>query len=109
MLLGRLAQEMPVMVGNGSRGAIIAWQDLRAVTNYDVYAQIVNNAGILGLISIGGTVFNDVEDNGVFDSTDTPLPGWRVTLSGAASAMPVSRFYGPTSRIPHPSLSEPRA
>ncbi len=87
-------QEIPAIVGNGSRGAILVWQDLRAVTNYDVYTQIINRAGILGLISIGGVVFNDAGDDGSYDNTDAGLAGWRVTLGGAASAVDTTDSLG---------------
>lgn len=37
-------QEKPVIVSDGSGGAIIAWQDLRS-GNYDIYAQRINASG----------------------------------------------------------------
>ena len=37
-------QESPVLVSDGSGGAIIAWQDLRS-GNYDIYAQRINATG----------------------------------------------------------------
>ncbi len=38
-------QEAPVMVSDGAGGAIIAWQDFRSGSNYDIYAQRVNSSG----------------------------------------------------------------
>jgi hypothetical protein len=40
-------QETPVLVSNGSGGAVIAWQDLRSGIGYDIYAQAVSSAGAL--------------------------------------------------------------
>ena len=36
------AQESPVLCSNGSGGIIVAWQDRRSTTNYDIYAQALN-------------------------------------------------------------------
>lgn len=38
-------QSHPSAVPDGSGGAIIAWQDLRSGTDFDIYAQRVNSAG----------------------------------------------------------------
>ena len=38
-------QQQPQIVGDGSGGAIIAWQDYRSGSNYDIYAQRVNSSG----------------------------------------------------------------
>jgi len=36
-----------VSSSDGSGGAIIAWQDYRSGTNYDIYAQRVNSSGVV--------------------------------------------------------------
>jgi hypothetical protein len=41
------AQESPVLCSNGSGGIIVAWQDRRTTTNYDIYAQALNGNGTL--------------------------------------------------------------
>lgn len=41
------AQETPVLVSDGSGGAVIAWQDLRSGVGYDIYAQAVTSGGSL--------------------------------------------------------------
>jgi hypothetical protein len=41
------AQESPVLCSNGQGGIIVAWQDRRASTNYDIYAQALNGNGTL--------------------------------------------------------------
>lgn len=40
------AQNLPQIVSDGSGGVIIAWQDFRSGTSYDIYAQRVNAAGV---------------------------------------------------------------
>jgi hypothetical protein len=39
------AQEKPVIASDGSGGAIIAWQDYRSGTDYDIYVQRVDASG----------------------------------------------------------------
>lgn len=43
---------------------------------------------------ISGLKFNDFNANGVMDSSDTPLPGWTITLSGDASDSTVTAGDG---------------
>ncbi len=45
--------------------------------------------------SLSGCKFNDLNDNGVWDETALDvLPGWEITLSGAASATTTTGKYG---------------
>jgi hypothetical protein len=37
----------PVIVTDGANGAIIAWEDVRSGTNYDIYGQLVNASGLI--------------------------------------------------------------
>jgi len=39
-------QAAPTLVSDGASGAIIAWQDARSGTNWDIYARRVNSAGV---------------------------------------------------------------
>jgi hypothetical protein len=39
-------QSNPVMVSDGAGGALIAWQDLRGGSYYDIYAQRINSNGV---------------------------------------------------------------
>ena len=39
-------QISPMIVSDGAGGAIVTWQDLRSGTNFDLYAQRVNAAGV---------------------------------------------------------------
>ncbi len=40
-------QGNPTIVSDGAGGAIITWQDKRNLTNYDIYAQRINSAGVV--------------------------------------------------------------
>ncbi len=40
-------QELPQIVSDGAGGAIITWQDIRNQSNYDIYAQRINSAGVV--------------------------------------------------------------
>jgi hypothetical protein len=40
-------QFLPRIVGDGSGGAVVAWKDLRSGSNFDIYAQHVQAAGIV--------------------------------------------------------------
>lgn len=50
-------QVVPVLIENGSNGAIIAWQDARAAGNDDIYAQLLNADGTIPvkLVSFNAT------------------------------------------------------
>jgi len=39
-------QSTPTIVSDGAGGAIVTWNDIRSGTNYDIYAQRVNAAGV---------------------------------------------------------------
>jgi hypothetical protein len=41
-------QQSPAIISDGSGGAVVAWQDRRNSTNYDIYAQRVGLSGYLG-------------------------------------------------------------
>ncbi|KAB2879105.1 T9SS type A sorting domain-containing protein [bacterium] len=40
------SQEQPAIVADGSGGAIVTWEDMRGGSDYDIYAQRLNSAGI---------------------------------------------------------------
>jgi hypothetical protein len=40
------SQDSPKLIADNAGGAIIVWQDKRKVSEYDIYAQRVNNAGV---------------------------------------------------------------
>lgn len=77
-------QTSHVMIADGSGSVIIAWQDYRNGTNYDIYAQLVTSSGALGTHSgkISGLKFNDVNESGTKDADEPGLANWRIRLAG---------------------------
>jgi hypothetical protein len=57
-------QEYPRVISNGVGGAIIAWQDSRSGTDYDVYAQRINSVGETNLAPIIDFVRDIPHDEG---------------------------------------------
>jgi len=60
-------QEFPALASDGDEGAIIVWADKRNGTDYDIYAQLIDKAGNIG-------VFADNDLDGIGDS-DEQGPG----------------------------------
>ncbi len=56
-------QTSPSLIADGSGGAIIAWQDQRSGTNYDIYAQRVNSAGQVQWIANGAAMALSLADH----------------------------------------------
>ncbi len=46
-------QSLPTIVNDGTGGAIITWQDYRSGTNFDIYTQKINAAGVVQWTSDG--------------------------------------------------------
>ncbi len=55
-------QMYPVIVSDGSGGAVIAWQDFRNSTNYYIFAQRINAAGAIQWAANGITVSSATND-----------------------------------------------
>jgi len=51
----------PTIISDGSGGAIISWQDSRS-SNYDVYAQRINSAGVVQWTANGVAISNATND-----------------------------------------------
>jgi len=49
-------QSMAQIISDGTGGAIITWGDLRNGSNYDIYAQKVNSAGVVQWVTNGVTI-----------------------------------------------------
>jgi hypothetical protein len=49
-------QMNPMIVSNGSLGALVVWQDYRSGNNFDIYINIFNTSGIIIAIGNSGTV-----------------------------------------------------
>jgi len=80
-------QEKPVVVSDGSGGAIIAWQDLRS-GNYDIYAQRINASGTQqwtnnGVI-ISATTLNQFNPKISIGPSGSANIVWEDNRSGAA-------------------------
>ncbi|HEY6953365.1 MAG TPA: T9SS type A sorting domain-containing protein [Bacteroidota bacterium] len=55
-------QDFPAIASDGSGGAIVTWQDLRNGSNYDIYAQRVNSAGVVQWTTNGVVVCDSTGD-----------------------------------------------
>ena len=55
-------QFLPRMVRDAANGVIMTWHDSRSVSNFDIYAQRVNSAGVPQWIANGVAVSNNVAD-----------------------------------------------
>lgn len=73
-------QKVPVMVSDGAGGVIIAWQDYRSGTNYDIYAQRINSAGTRQWTINGNAVctdtYNQYSPSIVSDGTGGAIIAW---------------------------------
>lgn len=58
-------QYIPVIVANGSGGAIITWNDFRNGSDIDIYAQQINAAGVVQWTTNGVSVATSSNDNDV--------------------------------------------
>jgi hypothetical protein len=56
------AQNSPAIVSDGAGGAIISWEDIRSGTNYDIYSQRVNAAGLVQWVPDGVPVSRATND-----------------------------------------------
>jgi hypothetical protein len=81
-------QTIPVLVADGTGGAIIAWEDSRSGTDYDVYAQHVNGLGAALWLADGAAIRTGPGYQGtpsiVSDGEDGVVIAWEDTQSGAA-------------------------
>ena len=84
-------QVSPAIIGDGSGGAIIAWQDKRS-GSYDIYAQRVNASGVLQWSpstgdSICKVVFDQVNISMVSDGSGGALLAWEDYRSNAGPGL----------------------
>ena len=74
-------QIAPVMVNDGSGGAIIAWSDGRGVTKYDVYGQRVDSAGAIQWTADGVPICTAEKDqvslSATSDGAGGVIIGWQ--------------------------------
>ncbi len=80
-------QSAPMIISDGAGGAIIAWQDYRTGTNYDVYAQKVNASGLVQWTSNGVPICtntaNQYAPQIVTDGSGGAIIGWFDFRNGA--------------------------
>lgn len=85
------AQESPVLCSNGSGGIIVAWQDRRSTTNYDIYAQALNGNGTLLWTPSTGVPICTFASNQILeviasDNAGGAIIGWRDGRNGTLNA-----------------------
>lgn len=73
--LANTTQSNPKLRTDGSGGAIIAWQDKRNGTDYDIYAQRVNASGVLQWASNGIPVCAAIGNQSAIDLTNEAING----------------------------------
>jgi phosphosulfolactate phosphohydrolase-like enzyme len=80
------SQDSPEVVSDGAGGAIVTWYDNRNGTNYDIYAQHVNAAGVMQWTSNGvslcGAANNQVATTIASDGSNGAIVAWYDYRSG---------------------------
>lgn len=74
-------QEFPVLASDGDEGAIIAWADMRNGTDYDIYAQLIDKSGFVG-------VFVDDDLDGIGDEEEQGPDGNNPDYDGNSDGQP---------------------
>ena len=78
-------QMRPNAIPDGAGGAIVAWQDFRQVTQYDIYAQHVNAWGTSEPIATAfASAYAEIENGCV-------LLSWQVTKDASVSSFEIER------------------
>jgi hypothetical protein len=85
------AQESPVLCSNGAGGIIVAWQDRRALSNYDIYAQALNGNGTLLWTPATGVPVCTFASSQILeviasDAAGGAIIGWRDGRNGTLNA-----------------------
>jgi hypothetical protein len=91
-------QLAPLLIGDGTGGAIVAWEDRRSGTNYDIYAQRLNTDGIPQWAADGIAVVDDTLDQFspklARDATDGVIVIWEDFRNGADYDLYAQRVAG---------------
>ncbi|MBS0010090.1 MAG: T9SS type A sorting domain-containing protein [Bacteroidales bacterium] len=74
-------QEFPALASDGDEGAIIVWADMRNGTDYDIYAQLIDKAGFVG-------VFVDDDLDGIGDEEEQGPDGNKPDYDGNSDGQP---------------------
>jgi fibronectin type 3 domain-containing protein len=79
-------QYLPMIVNDGSGGAIITWQDGRSVIEYDIYAQRINASGTVQWtangVAISTATYNQVTPTITNDGSGGAIITWQDGRSG---------------------------
>ena len=88
-------QERPVLVADGSGGALIFWQDSRSGSDYDIYAQHITGAGLISAntdanwvtngIAISTATGNEYTPTAVSDGAGGAIVVWQDGRQGAGN------------------------
>ncbi len=83
-------QAYPAIASDGAGGAVLTWHDNRSVTNYHIYAQRVNNSGVVQWTTDGVALCTAANDQSfpaiVADGTGGAIAAWQDNRSGTADA-----------------------
>ena len=81
------SQYGPVICSDGAGGAIVAWYDYRSGTNYDIYAQRINSAGVVQWTANGVAIctapFEQSNPTIAADGAGGAIMAWNDYRSGA--------------------------
>jgi hypothetical protein len=81
-------QFSPTIVSDGSGGAIVTWEDHRSGTNFDIYAQRIDNAGNVQWtpdgVAISTAAANQLSPTIVSDGSGGAIIAWSDSRSGPA-------------------------
>ncbi len=91
-------QTRPALVPDGAGGAIVTWQDLRAPTGSDIYAQRVTASGLCPWTANGVALCTAVGDQlapvAVADAEGGAIVSWQDLRSGIATDIYAQRVSG---------------
>ncbi len=89
-------QNDPEIVSDGSGGAIITWEDYRNGSNYDVYAQRINSAGVVQWTTNGVAICtittNELNIRIATDSSGGAIIAWQDNRIGGGSDIYAQRI-----------------
>lgn len=83
-----------VLVSDGDEGAILAWEDLRSETKYDIYAQRIDKNGNLGMIK-------DEDKDGISDEEEQGPDGTQNNYDGNLDGTPDNQQANVASFLTH--------
>ena len=80
-------QDSPEIVSDGAGGTIVAWQDFRSNSDYDIYAQLVDSSGVAkwtgGGVAISAASGNQTRPQIATDGAGGAIITWRDSPGGS--------------------------